>query len=685
MNKIWDETMSQFELPAPPDGGAQAAREVRGEPAAGELHFRELLNLLRRRSRSILAITLCGAMLVFAIGLLIPPKFTAKAEIAIYMPATGGQGAAPSRDESVIETHIATLLSRDQLTRVANDLMNNNPAFHTEAPVVQHTEPEQVADQAPPPAPVAAHWLPGPSELAHRLRVWIGHPRIGGDATTLSVDELERHLGITQVGRSRVIAVRYTSTDPDRAEIIANRIAKLYVEDQKEQLRASSRTELAQLERRIAELKVAVAQSGTAVQAFLQQRADAAKQPGDAREAAQSLQELERESVAKGQLYHTLLRRQQEIRDQQETMSPDAYVMSLATTPYRPSSPNPILFIFPSLVVFLIGGSLLAVILEKLDRGLRSEREVSETLGVPCIGLVPLIKNIGATQRPHQHLLANPSAAYAEAFRSISATMQLASRTHPPKTVLVTSSLPGEGKTTLAVSLAVSLALLQQRVLLIDLGLKHPSVKHELNGKTEQGIIGVLLKNLEPAQVIQRVPELGLDYLPASRCFFDPLILFAGDEMRRLLQEFRGSYDCIIIDGSPVLGSTETRLLAAMADEILFVVKWGSTRREIAKNALSLLRGGSGPATAQLQSVNAVIAQADLEQHARYGYGDAGEYYQHYEKYPYPSSEAGAAIVPPGFRISTALSDIRNRVGGWDTKPTAGAGDPKQSSVEALR
>ena len=225
MNKIWDETMSQFELPAPPDGGAQAAREVRGEPAAGELHFRELLNLLRRRSRSILAITLCGAMLVFAIGLLIPPKFTAKAEIAIYMPATGGQGAAPSRDESVIETHIATLLSRDQLTRVANDLMNIIPAFHTEAPVVQHTEPEQVADQAPPPAPVAAHWLPGPSELAHRLRVWIGHPRIGGDATTLSVDELERHLGITQVGRSRVIAVRYTSTDPDRAEIIANRIA----------------------------------------------------------------------------------------------------------------------------------------------------------------------------------------------------------------------------------------------------------------------------------------------------------------------------------------------------------------------------------------------------------------------------------------------------------------------------
>src|ERR1700692_521589 len=130
MNKHLDETMLQVEQTAPIENDAGAAREVRGEPTTGEFHFRELLNLLHRRSRSILAITLGGAMLAFTIGLLIPPKFTAKAEIAIYMPSSGGQGAAPSRDESIIETHIATLLSRDQLARVVNDLLNN-PAFHT--------------------------------------------------------------------------------------------------------------------------------------------------------------------------------------------------------------------------------------------------------------------------------------------------------------------------------------------------------------------------------------------------------------------------------------------------------------------------------------------------------------------------------------------------------------------------
>ena len=327
------------------------------------------------------------------------------------------------------------------------------------------------------------------------------------------------------------------------------------------------------------------------------------------------LQELEREAVAKGQLYHTLLRRQQEIRNQQETVSPDAYVLSLATTPYRPSSPNPILFIFPSLVVFLIGGSLLAVILEKLDRGLRSEargqRGARRSLHRPC-----------AARCEHRHNAPTASASIGKSVRGLCGGISFDHGNHATGV----QNAPAEShsdhlqparrrKDHTGSESSASIALLQQRVLLIDLGLKHPSVQRELNGKTEHGIIGVLLKNLVPAQVIQRVPELGLDYLPASRCFFDPLILFAGDEMRRLLHELRGSYDCIIIDSSPVLGSTETRLLAAMADEILFVVKWGSTRRDIAKNALNLLRSGSGPATQQLQSVSAVITQVDLEEH----------------------------------------------------------------------
>jgi uncharacterized protein involved in exopolysaccharide biosynthesis/Mrp family chromosome partitioning ATPase len=642
MNRHWDETIVQAELPAPMEHDAGATRRISYEPTAGELHFRELINLLHRRSRLILAIAVCGAMLVFAAGLLIPPKYTATAQIAIDPRSSGTQAPAPPRDEAVIETHIATLLSRDHLQHVVDNLLND-PEFQTTAPTIHRVEIERVADRVPLHS-VEPRWLPGPSELAHRLKIWIGRSSNSGNETTLNFDQLERRLRINQERRSRIIAVSYTSVDADRAATVANRTAELYVEGQIEQKRAYASSELARFDSRIAELKIDIERSRAAVQASVRQRTDAAKPASETREIDQPLQELQQEAVAKGQLYNTLLRRQQEIRDQQETIVPDARILSLATIPDRPSSPNPLLFIFPALIVFLICGSLLAVILERLDRGLRSEREINEALGVPCIGLVPKVAEMNGTWPLHRYLLTNPFAAYAEAFRSIAVTMKLASPLRRPKAILITSSLPGEGKTTLAVSLSVCTALLQQRVLLIDLEFKNPSIPRELEGKAEHGILDLLLNNRQPAEVIQHIPELGLDYLPMNRCFADPLVLFAGAQMPRLLHQLRENYDCVIIDGPPVLGNTETRLFAALADEILFVVKWGSTRREVAQNALNLLRSPGSSAEQQRQPVTALITQVDLKKHARYGYGDVGEYFLNYEKHSSRSSEATAAI-----------------------------------------
>jgi polysaccharide biosynthesis transport protein len=646
MNRHWDETMLQAEPPAPMAHDAGALRRASDETPAGELHFRELISLLHRRSRLVLTIALFGAMLAFTAGLLMPPKYTAKALIAIDPQSSGAQPAAPSRDEAAVEMHVTMLSSRDHLEQVVGSLLDD-PEVRTGAPTARRIETEGVADRMPR-RPAAAQWLPGPSELAHRLKIWIGRSGNNDDETTLNVDQLERRLKINQEGRSRIIAVRYTSTDPETAAIVANRITELYVEGQSEQKRAYVNDELNRLDSRIAELKIDIERSGTAVQAaFMRQRTSAAKPPNEAREADQQLQKLEREAVVKGQLYNTLLRRQQEMRDQ-ETAATDAHVLSQATIPDRPSSPNPFLFIFPALIVFLICGSLLAVLLERLDRGLRSEREINEALGIPCIGLVPQIAEL---RGPRQYLPIDPFAPYAEAFRSIAATMQLASALHKPKVILITSSLPGEGKTTLAVSLAACVATLRQRVLLIDLDFKHPSTLGELDRNTEQGILDLLLNNGPPAEIIQPIPELGLDYLPMNRRSVDPLALLAGAEMPRLLHQLRSSYDCVIIDSPPVLGCTETRLLAALADEILFVVKWGSTRREFAQNALNLLRSpGSSPAE-QLRSVSALITQVDLKKHARYGYGDAGEYFLNYEKYSSQSSGARPAIA---FRGSNA-------------------------------
>lgn len=339
------------------------------------------------------------------------------------------------------------------------------------------------------------------------------------------------------------------------------------------------------------------------------------------------LHELERQANASRQLYENLLQRREQLREQAEMISPDVRVLSLATPPERPSSLNPILFILPALIVSSVGGGLLAVVLERLDRGMRSEWDVNETLGIPCLGLVPLVRCRRGT-RPHQQLLGRPFADYTESIRSLVAQLSLTGDRPPPKVILVTSSVPKEGKTTLSVSLAAHTALLGRRVILLDLDFRNPAVLQEIGGDADIGAFDLLNQDQDnfSTAAIQPVPGMGLDFLPVHGGSGDPLAPFVGGQLPRLVKRLRTMYDCVIIDGPPLLPVTEARLIAAMADKVLFVVKWSSTRREVAQNALKLLRaigviGGTSPP----DGIGAVVTQVDLVRHARYRYGDVGE------------------------------------------------------------
>ena len=342
---------------------------------------------------------------------------------------------------------------------------------------------------------------------------------------------------------------------------------------------------------------------------------------GQAREAEPRLRELGREAAAAGQVYEGLVQRQEQLRAQQEATLPDLRILSLASPPNRPSSPSPLLFILPSLIVFSIGGGLVAVAAERLDRGLRSARDVNDALGIPCIGFVPLIRGRGNT-RPHEYLLENPFAAYTEAIRSVAAALQLAAPGGAPKVILISSSVPKEGKTTLAVSLAVYAALIGRRTLLVDLDSRHPAVSRELGGKAETGVLDALLvDDRSAAGAVEHVPGLDLDYLQVRGRPGDPLLPFVGGQVPRLLRQLRDSYDCIVIDSPPLLVVAEARLLAAIADKVLLAVKWGSTRRDVARDASNLLRDLGLLREKRSELAGAVLTQVDLRKHAQYRYG----------------------------------------------------------------
>jgi Mrp family chromosome partitioning ATPase len=348
-----------------------------------------------------------------------------------------------------------------------------------------------------------------------------------------------------------------------------------------------------------------------------------------------SLRELQRQAITATQLHESLLQRQKELLLMSED-HPEVRILTFASVPNVPSSPNPILFILPALAVALIGAGLLAVLHDRLDRGLRSEQDVM-ALGTSCIGLVPRITR-REKLRPHEHLLKQPFAPYTEAIRSAAtAALQLTNPQEAPRAFLVTSSIRGEGKTTLALSFAVYAALLQRRVLLIDLDLRNPAMLSELKVAADKGTLDVLRSGRPLAELIRIVPELGLDYLHVRHDSADPIAVMAN-ALPDLLRELKASYDCVVIDSAPLLGTSEARLLASMVDKVLFVVKWGSTRREIAQNALRLLDCSDSRDSVLQNRICAVVTQVDLKKHARYGFGDFGESLFYSKPYPAPSS-----------------------------------------------
>ncbi len=625
--------------------GAQPA----GKPQpAGELHFNQVVAILRRRSPLILTIAGIGTVLATVVGLLIPPKYTAMAQLVIEAPAGSSAERAPgvsALDES-IDTHVTLLSSRDHLQRVIESLLQD-PEFRPAARNTADPEPTLGASSGAPQSAVldrpmgsTATETTGLNELKRRLNVWLGAFRRSGSTAVPPLEDFERNTRAIQERRSRVISVGFTSTNPEKAAAFANRIVQLYVNRLTEQKQEYASRELAWLDERIAETKYEMERAGAAVQKAIQQKHGSEQNASsEEREADGQLRELLHHAGSSAQLYDSLLRRRKEMRERQETVAPGVGIHVLAGVPNRPSSHNPILFIFPAFIVFAIGGSWLAVVLEQLDRGLRSEQETGDALGISCIGLVPLLPRKNAI-RPYQHFMTEPFSAYAEAIRSAVATLGLAGSTRTSKVILISSSVPGEGKTTLARSLAAYVGVLGRRVLLVDLEFRQGSPLGEFDDTAERGIVDLPLPNRPPAELIRHIAEAGLDYLPMAGYSLDPLALFAREQMPRLVRQLRERYDCVIIDGPPVLGSVEARLLPSIVDKLLFVVKWGSTRREVAQNALSLLRDSGCLDMDRSDLAIAIVTQVDLKRHARYRYGDVGEFLVKHRNYYSRSIEA---------------------------------------------
>jgi capsular exopolysaccharide synthesis family protein len=335
------------------------------------------------------------------------------------------------------------------------------------------------------------------------------------------------------------------------------------------------------------------------------------------------------EARANKQLYETVLSRYKETKVfDKELERADARVISRAMVPGLPFYPQKTLIVVAAFLVSTVLGVALALILEYLDQGFRSVSQLENITGVPVLGATPQLTRRDRRKHPHAVALARPNSAFGEAVRTIRTGLMLADADNPPRTIMITSAVSGEGKSSLSLSLASLAARSGQRVIVVDADMRHPNLHEMLEQPNDTGLSDVLGGRAPLEDVIKTDDPTGIHYITAGNRAPHPADLIGSIHMRTLLRTLAGLYDLVVIDTPPLLAVSDALLLVRHVDHSVYVVRWEKTRRETAIAGLKQLID-AGAKHAAL-----VLAQVDVGKQARYGYRDSGYYYYgHHSNY----------------------------------------------------
>jgi exopolysaccharide transport family protein len=309
---------------------------------------------------------------------------------------------------------------------------------------------------------------------------------------------------------------------------------------------------------------------------------------------AVKLRELARDADASKTLYEGFLNRSKQIAEQGGIEQPDARIVSRASPPTVPSSPQTKLSLAIGALLGLALGGLIAVLLEMFEQTLRTPEDVQDRLRITCLGSLPYLDKRTRTidqeiVPPEQYVLHRPLSAFGEALRGVRASLFFSSPDSNVKVLAVTSALPDEGKTTTALGLARISALAGSKTVIVDCDLRRRSATHALGLDVEKGLTEVLFKTATLDEVLQKDPGSGADVVPLAQAEFTPLDLFSSEAMRSLIDDLRERYEVVILDTAPVLPLADTRVLSPLADTVLVVARWGRTPHSVVRSALDQL------------------------------------------------------------------------------------------------
>jgi len=317
--------------------------------------------------------------------------------------------------------------------------------------------------------------------------------------------------------------------------------------------------------------------------------------------------QLEREAEASRRVYETLLARLVETSDQGGMLQPDARVASAAQPPLEPAPPSGAAILGIGTAAGLALGLFFAFLRDHLHRGFRSTRHLEQVTGVPAMGFIPALPRRRA--RPEEYALLQPYSAYGEALRAIGVTLQCQ---HPTRSrgriVMVTSALPGEGKTSFCAAFARMLAASGKRVLLLECDLRRPRLAKVFEN-TSPADLGDVLTGKAPWNDALSVDERsGLHYIIGRPHSNHPQEMLASEAMQTILGMAVQEYDVVILDTPPITAVADAGILIQAVDDCLMVVRWDRTPQEVVTRAMDRL-GALGR-----QASGVVLTRVNLRQ-----------------------------------------------------------------------
>jgi len=327
------------------------------------------------------------------------------------------------------------------------------------------------------------------------------------------------------------------------------------------------------------------------------------------------LQQLTREAEATRILYEYFLTRLKEISAQQGIQQADSRILSSAVIPARPTTPRKARILMMAAVLGAILGAALVLLNELRKRGFKTAEALEKRTGLSVLGQIPMIKGRGR-QVIIDYLRKKPTSAAAEAVRDLRTSIMFSNIDNPPKVIVSTSSLPGEGKTTQSIALAQNLAAMNQKVLLIEGDIRRRTLNEYFGDVPERGIVSVLLDDSTLEEVVFKDPVQGFDVLFGENSSLNAADIFSSDKFRQFIATCREAYDIVIIDTPPVLVVPDSRIIAQVADVTLLSVKWDSTSEAQVDETIRLFRNANIPIS------GLVLSQISAAGMRRYGYGD---------------------------------------------------------------